>query len=297
MELRQLEYVVGVVDHAGFTRAAAALHVSQPALSEGVARLEAELGIALFERLGRRVQLTSAGRAMLEPARQVLRDAAVLRTSVAAVAGLRGGVLALVALPTLAVDPLAELVGAFRRAHPDVAVQVHQPEDVAAAPGLVRAGVAEVGLTELPLPEPARGGLSTRAIASQELVVVVPPDSDLARRRRISLRSLAEVPLVLLPPGTSTRTIVDAAFAAVDRVPRVAVELDQREALVPMVLAGAGAAIVPAPMAAPARAMGAAMLTLSPPLRRTIGFVWRTGPLSPAARAFLALGPGDGASG
>jgi DNA-binding transcriptional LysR family regulator len=286
MDLRQLEYVVGVVDHAGFTRAARALHVSQAALSEGIARLEAELGVQLFDRLGRSVRLTAAGTALLEPARRVLRDAAVLQTSVAAVKGLVAGSLELVALPTLAVDPLAPLVGAFRRAHPGVTVRIHQPEEAATVARLVRAGTAEVGLTELPISGPS---LEQRAIVTQELVAVLPAESPLATRRRVSLVELADVPLVLLPEGTSTRTIVDGAFADVDREPTIVVVLDQREALVPMVLAGAGAAIVPGPMAAQATSMGAAMVAISPRLRRTVGFVWRSGPLSPAARAFVAL--------
>ena len=74
MELRQVEYVVGVAEHGGFTRAATALHVTQPALSEGVARLEAELGVELFHRVGRRVVLSAAGEAFLDPARRLLRD-------------------------------------------------------------------------------------------------------------------------------------------------------------------------------------------------------------------------------
>src|SRR6478735_3313424 len=127
MDPRQLEYVVGVVDHGGFTRAAEALHVTQPALSQGIARLEAELGVLLFDRVGRTALLTAAGQAVLEPARQVLRDLRVLRTSVAAVAGLDAGSLEVVALPTLAIDPLARLIGAFRRAHPNVTVRAEQP--------------------------------------------------------------------------------------------------------------------------------------------------------------------------
>src|SRR6478672_6950180 len=102
MEIRQIEYVVGVVEHGGFTRAADALHVTQPALSEGIARLEAELGVTLFHRVGRRAVLSAAGDAFLEPARQLLRDRSVLTTSVAAVVGLDAGRLDLVALPTLA---------------------------------------------------------------------------------------------------------------------------------------------------------------------------------------------------
>src|ERR1051326_5442830 len=109
MELRQMEYAVAVVEHGGFTRAADALFVSQPSLSQGVAKLETELGTPLFHRVGRRVVLTAAGEAFLEPARQVLRDVRTIRATVDAVSGLAAGQLDLVALPTLAVEPTARL--------------------------------------------------------------------------------------------------------------------------------------------------------------------------------------------
>ncbi len=287
MEIRQIEYVVGVVEHGGFTRAADALHVTQPALSEGIRRLEAELGLELFHRVGRRALLSSAGEAFLEPARQVLRDLGVLHTSVAAVGGLTAGTLDVVALPTLAVDPLATLVGAFRHAHPDVVVRVDQPEDAAAVATRVRSGRSEIGLTELPVADP---GLVTRLLTEQELIVVLPPDSPLARRRRLTTADLASVPLVTSPPGTSTRGLIDAAFAAIDDAPLIAVETDQREAIVPLVVAGAGASVLPRPQAEAAALFGAATVPLSPRLVRSVGLIWRDGPVSPAASAFIEAG-------
>ena len=287
MEIRQIEYVVGVVEQGGFTRAADALHVTQPALSEGIRRLEAELGLELFHRVGRRALLSSAGEAFLEPARQVLRDLGVLRTSVEAVGGLTAGTLDVVALPTLAVDPLATLVGSFRHAHPDVVVRVDQPEDAAAVATRVRSGRSEIGLTELPV---AESGLVSRHLTEQELIVVLPPDSPLARRRRLTTADLASVPLVTSPPGTSTRGLIDAAFAAIDDAPLIAVETDQREAIVPLVVAGAGASVLPRPQAEAAALFGATTVPLSPRLVRTVGLIWRDGPVSPSARAFIEAG-------
>src|SRR2546430_8380510 len=181
MEIRQIEYVVGVVERGGFRGAAEALHVTQPALSEGIRRLEAELGLELFHRVGRRALLPSAGEAFLEPARQVLRDLGVLRTSVEAVGGLTAGTLDVVALPTLAVDPLATLVGSFRHPHPDVVVRVDQPEDAAAVATRVRSGRSELGLTELPVAEPA---LVSPHLTEQELILVLPTHSPPPLRRR-----------------------------------------------------------------------------------------------------------------
>jgi LysR family transcriptional regulator, carnitine catabolism transcriptional activator len=286
MELRQVEYVVGVAEHGGFTRAAAALHVTQPALSEGVARLEAELGIELFHRVGRRVVLSAAGEAFLDPARRLLRDREVLTSSVAAVVGLEGGRLDLVTLPTLAGEPLAPLVGRFRRAHPGVVVHVDQPEDDRGVAERVRRGDAELGLADLPLDG---AGLVTERLLTQELVAVLPAGAALAARKRLSVRDLASTPLVLTPPGTPMRVRVDQAFADAGMTPTLAVVTDQRDAIVPMVLAGAGATILPDPLAATARERGAATVPLTPRLRRDVGLVWRDAPLSPAARAFLAL--------
>ena len=284
MELRQVEYVVGVSEHGGFTRAARALHVTQSALSEGVARLEAELGVDLFHRVGRRVIVTAAGAAFLEPGRQLLRDRAVLHASVAAVAGLDGGSLELVALPTLAVDPLSVLVGAFRHAHPQVVVFVEQPEDAAAVATRVRSGQSELGLAELPITGP---GLVSERLLEQELVVVLPPSSPLASRRRLTIADLAAVPLITTPPGTSMRRLVDTAFADANLSPVIAVQTEQRDAILPLVLAGAGASILPRPVAEAARGSGVTTAGLSPSIRRTIGLVWRDGPVSPAAAGFI----------
>ncbi len=129
MDLRQLAIVVAVVDEGGFTSAADALEVSQPTVSQAVRALEVELGVELFLRSGRTVRLTAAGEALLEPARQALRDAATARAAVAEVAGLTAGHLDLVCLPTLAVAPTAELIGRFRRAHPGVTVRLAEPDD------------------------------------------------------------------------------------------------------------------------------------------------------------------------
>ncbi len=118
MDVRQLSYVLAVADEGTFTRAAEVLQISQPSLSQGIRALEAELGAALFERRARPVRLTAAGEALIEPARRAVRDLQTARAAVEAVTGLEGGHLDLVSLPTLSIDPVAELVGRFRVAHP-----------------------------------------------------------------------------------------------------------------------------------------------------------------------------------
>ena len=179
MDLRRLGYLLAVVDHGGFTNAAKAVFVSQPALSLGVKELEEELGVQLVYRLGRGVRLTPAGEALVGPARQALRDIETAKSAVASVAGLETGSLALGSLPTLAAEPLADLVGRFRTAHPGVVVELAAPEDTAALVALLREGRCEIGLVEgVALP----GELATHDLATQRLVVVLPPGT--ARRPR-----------------------------------------------------------------------------------------------------------------
>jgi len=286
MELRQLEYVVAVVDEGGFTRAAERLFVSQPSLSQGIRTLERELGTALFDRLGRQVRLTAAGEALLEPARQVLRDAATARSAVAAVRGLVAGRLDVVALPTLAVEPLAGLIGAFRVAHPGVMVRVAEPEDTDSLVELIRTGRCEIGLSELPEPEL---GLIFEPLVTQEVLVVLPPGTDPGPSRPFPVAALAGMPLITTGPGTSTRRLVDQALEAAGIEGNVAVETAQREALVPLVLAGAGTTFLPGPLADEAARRGAVVRSLDPPLRRTIGLLYRHGSLSPAAAEFRRI--------
>lgn len=285
MELRQLEYALAVAEHDGFTRAAAAMHVAQPSLSQSVRTLERELGSPLFHRLGRRIALTPAGEAFLGPARQLLRDLDTLRAAVADVVGLRGGHLDLVALPTLAVDPLTELIGAFRTAHPEVTVRLAEPEDARAVVEMVRDGRCEIGMAAEPVPD----DFEVAASIAQEILAVCAPGTRLDRHGRLPIGRLASMPLITTPPGTSTRRLVDDAMSGADITPLIAVETGHREAIVPLVLAGAGTTFLPSPLAAAAAARGAVVGRLSPPMRRRASLVHRRGALSPAAAAFVEL--------
>lgn len=290
MDLRQVEYVLAVIDHGTFTAAAESIPVSQPALSQGIRGLEHELGIALFHRVGRSVVLSEAGHAFVAPARQLLADRERAIEAVASVAGLEGGTLDLVSLPTLAVTPLVELIGRFRRSHPAVALRVREHEGTSGdARTLVRDGTCEVGLVELP-EGGAQDGLVAHGLGTQEYLAVCPPGTKLRRKRSITVADLAHLPLAATPEGTSSRRVLDDAFAAAGHsMPDIAIESWHRELLGPLVLSGAAAALLPAPMAARAAERGAVVVALNPPLRRTIGLVHRSGVLSPAARAFIAL--------
>jgi DNA-binding transcriptional LysR family regulator len=287
MDVREIGYVVAVADAGGFTAAARELFVSQPALSQAVRKVERELGVDLFVRAGRDVRLTAAGEAFVDRARPLLRDVDGLRGAVDAVAGLRAGHLDLVCLPTLSVEPMVDLVGAFRVAHPGVTVRLAEPEDVADIEARIRTGRSEVAITEAP--RAVADDLVVHVLGEQEIAVVLPPGMRGRSRRRVAVAELADVPLIATPVGTSTRRLVDDAFAAVGATPSIAVETGHREAVVPLVLAGAGATFVAPAARRAAAAAGAVTATLDPPLVRTVALLHRPPPLSPAAETFVDL--------
>jgi DNA-binding transcriptional LysR family regulator len=284
MDLRRLRLFLAVVDGGGMTRAAQAEHVSQPSVSQTIRELEAELGTPLFHRVGRRVLLTAAGEALVEPARQVLRDVETGRAAVESVAGLAAGRLDLGALPTLAADPVAPLVGRFRVAHPGIDIALADPADASALVDLVSSGACELGITAEPVVE---AGLVSHPLGRQDLLAVLPPGSDASRS--VAVTTLARFPLVAAPPGTTTRDQLDDAFAEAGVSPHVAVVTAQREAILPLVLAGAGATLFPRPLAEQAAALGATVVSLRPRLTRPVHLFHRAGPLSPAAAAFRDL--------
>jgi LysR family transcriptional regulator, carnitine catabolism transcriptional activator len=289
MDLRRLAYFVTVADHGSFSAAARAAFVSQPALSLAVKELEREVGAELFVRLGRAgVVLTPAGVALLEPARQALRDVETGQSAVDDVVGLRRGTLAIACLPTLAADPLAALIGRFLSLHPQVRIDLAAPEGTTDVVTLLRNGQCEVGVADnVAVPD----DLLASVVAVQELIFIVGPTMRVPATTR-SLADLATVPMITTPEGTSSRTLLDTGFAAVECAPLTAVVTAQREAILPLVLAGAGAALVPEPMAAVAVRLGATTIRPDPPIVREVSVVRRQATLAPAAQQFVALATG-----
>lgn len=287
MERRELEYFLAIAEHGSFTAAAAALHVAQPSLSHAIGSLEGKLGGRVFHRLAHGVSLTPAGQALVAPARQVMRDLSTATDSVRQVLGLAGGRLDIVAQTTLAVDPLAGMVGDFLAEHPDIAVHISDPELGTDVTSAVRAGECELGMIDTA--ESAVDDLSSILLRGREIHAVLPPSSPASAKARLTPAELSALDWVTTPRGTATREVIDSAVGAQGEQPRVVVETAHQAMVVPLVLAGAGATLLPGSMAREAAERGAAVLPLRPRLIRRGTLFWRPGPLSPAAAEFVRL--------
>ncbi len=283
IDLRRLAIFLAVVDEGGFTAAGDALDVTQPSISQAIRELEAALGAALFFRIGRAVRLTPAGEALVLPARQAFATISRASSAVREVAGLSTGRLEIACLPTLAAAPLAPIIGAFCRAHPGVAITLTNAEHGAQLVSLVRAGRCELGLTEARAAE----DLCVVPLGVQDLLVVLPPGSPV--KHPYPLDELARQPLVAAPKGSSSRDLLDEALEARGVTPHFAVETAQREALLPLIACGAGAGLLPRPIARQAEALGCVVAEPRPGVSRSLAIVHRPGPLTPAAQRFVAI--------
>ncbi|ONI86490.1 LysR family transcriptional regulator [Actinosynnema sp. ALI-1.44] len=286
MDARQLEYFLAVVDHGGVNRAASALFLTQPSLSQAIRALERDLGQELFHRVGRRLVLTDSGRALVEPARNVMRGLAVARDSVSRVGELATGCVEIASMPSQAVEPLSGMIKAFTARHPGMRVSI---KSAFTAPGvleMVRTGVTELGLLGSSEP-PGAVGLTLRTLGRQRFVVVAPAGR-FAGRRALKGEDLHGESVIVGQPGTGMRRVVDRIRAGgVDL--RLVVESEHREAILPLVLGGVGLAVLTESWASLARQAGADVLDLDPPAYLHIALACRDTWLSPAADAFVQV--------
>jgi len=291
MDVRQLRYFLAVVDHGTVHRAAEVLHVAQPSISHSLRRLEKELGAELFLRRGRGLVLTSAGRALVEPARGVVHLLEVARATVESVDGLRGGRLTIASMPSQAVSPLTRLIADFTRTYPDVEVAVvasDRPGDVCEA---LRTGTAELGVLAIPGGLQGLVGMRVRRLETHRFVLVARADAGLPDNQPLEIADLPGLPLIVGQPGTGMRRVADAILAATEC--RLAVEIEHREALLPLVLAGVGVAVVADSWRPLADAVGLSVRELAATETLHVGLVWQHSRLSSAAKAFLNLSPTD----
>jgi DNA-binding transcriptional LysR family regulator len=285
MDARQLEYFLAVVDCGGVSRAAAALYVAQPSLSQAIRALERDLGQDLFHRIGRRLVLTDAGRALIEPARQVVRGLETARASVESVADLAVGRVEIAATPSQAVEPLSKMIGAFVERYPGLTVTVRAAFTASGVVDMVRSGVTELGLLASTDP-PAAAGVELTSLRRQRFVVVTAAGGPFADRAMVRREELAGKRLIVGQPGTGMRRLVDEIRASGVEL-RQGVETEHREAILPLVLAGVGVAVLTDSWASLARQAGALVLDLNPTAYLHVALVSRRGPISPPAVAFL----------
>jgi DNA-binding transcriptional LysR family regulator len=283
MERRQLEYFVAIVEHGGFTHAAKALRVAQPSLSRAIGKLEHELGVALFHRVGRNAVLSNAGELVVERARLVLRDLDALRASARTVGGGAVGRVDVAATSSSALEPVISIIADLRERHPGVLVSTSSAVSATEVVAMVLQGRCEVGLCGH-AERPAGQGLVAHHLRDEEFLLVAPPGTALSDP--VTRDDLRGMRFVVTKPATAARALFDRIAESVGSL-HVAAEVGDRSVVLPMVLRGIGASLMPDGWHDLASRAGAEVYHFTPRERLPQWLVHRSGPITPATQAFL----------
>ncbi len=281
MELRHLRYFEAVARHSHVTRAAAELHIAQPALSKQISQLEQELGVTLFDRVGRNVRLTEAGEALLPHARTVLAQVEAARAEMAERIGLRRGRASVGTPPTVGTQLLPKALASFNQRYPGIELRLHEA-GIQTLLDLLETGLADVAVVTLPVEDQA---LTVVPLFSEELVIVVGRDHPLSGYSHISLSDLHDEPWVLSPENYELREATLSACKKAGFMPRVVLDGGETDTLLRLVAAGVGIALVPRLAVQSNNGLGVLQVS-DQALTRSLGLVWRGDRVaSPAARA------------
>ncbi len=243
MTLEQLRIFVAVATREHVTQAARDLNLTQSATSAAVATLEAHYQTKLFDRIGRRIVLTAAGKAFLVEAKAVLARAAAAETVLNDLAGLKRGQLALAASQTIAGYWLPAFIHRFNAAHPAITLQLSIGNTVQVAAD-VREGSADLGFVEGQVDDPV---LAAQVVADDELVLVAPPDHPLCRASSVAAEDLRTARWVLRERGSGTRAALETTLDQLGIDPDeldVVFDLPSNEAVRGAVEAGAGVTVL-----------------------------------------------------
>lgn len=241
MEINQLRAMVTIAQLGSFTKAAARLHLTQPALSQQIKALEISVAMQLFERQGRRITLTTAGRVVLRHAELVLHQLAQLEHELTALTTLSGGALQIGTSDTVSLYLLPTVIQHFRQQYPNVTIHLtNRPSAEVVA--LLREGTLDFGIVTLPVQDPL---LESEVLCERREVAVCSQQHPLAGQREVSLVELVRHPLLLLEAGTTSRSLLDLHLAQVAVTPQImalgSIEVLKRYAEIDL-----GVAIVPA---------------------------------------------------
>jgi len=287
MDFDQIRTIIEIAKHNSFSRAAEHLYRTQPAISKQVRSLEQELGQRLFDRTGKQVELTPAGRILLE---HCLQLAELRRQAHEAIEKLRHvprGRLAVGANEATSLYVLPPVFTEFRRRYPEVRVRIHRNFTRKLVERVLN-NTLDFAVVSLPVEEKE---LTVLPVFRDELAVIVPPKHPLAAQRSVTIEQLAEHRLIV-PRTGRTRALFESLFASRGLEPRISLELASVEAIKKFVAVGLGVSLISRSFAAHEAAAG--LLRIIPleglKLIRELGLIHhRDKSICPVLKAFLTV--------
>ena len=241
MEFHQLRYVCAIAETGSFSRAAERCRVAQPSLSQQVLKLEEDLGAKLFDRLGRSVRLTEAGRAFLPHARSILSQMETARSSVADKCADVHGSVSVGVIPTIAPYLMPRYTTAFAKKYPEAKLRIVEETTPILVESLRDLSI-DLAILALPL---RHKDFELSPLRTEPLFAVLPKNHPLAATESLALKDLRGESFVMLRDGHCFRDLSIAACTRARVAPRIAFESGQFSSLFGMVAAGVGISLVP----------------------------------------------------
>lgn len=241
MDIRHLQYFMEVARHRSFTKAAEALYITQPTISKTIKNIEEELDIVLFDRRGKKIELTDAGEIMLEQARHIVKSFQSLSSELKDLQNLKKGHIRIGLPPMVGSSFFPEVIGQFHEQYPEVTIQIF--EDGAKKVELdVESGLLDIGVTVLPTDDELFHSFS---FVQEKLMLIVHPSHDLAGRESVSLVELEAEPFVLFREDFALHDRIITECIRVGFQPHVVYESSQWDLISGMVAANLGIALLP----------------------------------------------------
>lgn len=286
-ELHDLQAFVAVAERGSFRQAANDLFLSQSALSRRIEKLEEGLGVKLFERTTRRVQLTNVGQTFLVNVRTALDGLEDAVLGVADLAAHRTGTVTLACVPSAVWHFLPEVLTQFSARFPRIRVRIHD-ESAQDVLNLVLAGEADFGINFTGAENPE---IVFDPIYVENYVLAMRPDHPLAGRTELSWKETADERYISVARSSGNRSLIDAALAGVEKHPLIFCEANHVSGVLALVEAGMGVAAVPGLSVLPGRQDAIVGVPLvNPEIKRTLGLISkRTHRMAPAARTLFEM--------
>ncbi|WP_028604307.1 LysR family transcriptional regulator [Ottowia thiooxydans] len=283
---RELQAICAIAECGSFMSAAITLNVSQPALTRTVQRVEKAVGLELFRRSTRRVEVTPAGQEFISLATRVLADLRISFGNMREITDEQRGIVTVSTVMSVAYTQLPRIIAGYRQVKPKIELQVREGVHGTVSDD-VRSGSSDLGVTYI---DDVASEFSTISLSHEVFHVVMPSKHPLAKQSKINLDDLRSFPLISLPKEAQTRRLLDSHASVIGVTLSHAVTVNHFATLVQCVYAGVGIAIVPSG-AVPA-ALHADLVTrplMQPKLSRTIGVILlKDRTLTPSARGFLS---------
>jgi DNA-binding transcriptional LysR family regulator len=241
MNVNQLWVFYNVARHRSFSRAAEALFVTQPSVSNQVKLFEESCGLQLFERNGKKVELTGSGEILFSYAARIFSLIEETEIVIQDIKGTKSGRIRIASGNTPSTYYLPAILDLFRKKHPQIGIQLDVGYDLDIVESILKAK-SDLGLIGRKSPHPK---LVAIPLWKEELVLIVPPAHAFARHRAVQIPMLQDQPLIMAEKGSGVREIVEGILSAKEISPRIVMELGGNEAIKHAVVSGLGISIIP----------------------------------------------------